>query len=135
MVADKRWKFIHSEGPGHRPILFDMETDPEEFHDLGASPAHAEVIALMYERLGQWARRMSQRTTCSDAQILAGRGASRRKGILLGLYDGSEVAPDMTAHLGGPAAQDFTLPHGAVRTARAVPSPRATEARGPARRQ
>ena len=33
MVTDGRWKLIHAEG--FRPMLYDMERDPEEFHDLG----------------------------------------------------------------------------------------------------
>ncbi len=38
MVADKRWKFMHAEG-GFRPMLFDMENDPDELRDLGADPS------------------------------------------------------------------------------------------------
>jgi arylsulfatase A-like enzyme len=108
MVADKRWKLIHSEGPGYRPILFDMESDPEEFHDLGGDPAYGEVVALMYGRLGHWARRMSQRTTRSDDDLTAMRGRSIRRGILMGLYDGSEVPDELTVKLRGRPAKDFT---------------------------
>ena len=95
MIADKRWKFMHAEG-GMRPMLFDMENDPEEYVDLGASADHADIVDMMYRRLAVWARRMSQRTAISDDQIKAGRGGSRRKGILLGLYDGSEVDEELT---------------------------------------
>ena len=95
MVADKRWKFMHAEGEGpdgpFRPMLFDMENDPDEFHDLGGSSDHQEIIDLMYARLGAWGRRLSQRTTCSESQIVGMRGNSRRRGIVLGTYDGSEV--------------------------------------------
>jgi len=90
MVADKGWKFIHAEG-GFRPMLFDLQNDPNELIDLGDDPGHQQTIDMMYERLGKWARRMSQRVTKSDAEIINGRGASSRKGILLGLYDGSEI--------------------------------------------
>ena len=48
MIADKRWKFIHAEG-GFRPLLFDLESDPDEFVDLGASSAHAPVLDMMYQ--------------------------------------------------------------------------------------
>jgi len=99
MVADKRWKFVHSEGPGHRPVLFDMENDPNEFKDLGGDPKYDDVIEIMYERLGRWARRMSQRTTRSDDDIKNMRGRSRRRGILVGLYDGSEVEDELTDHM------------------------------------
>ncbi|MCB1367619.1 MAG: sulfatase-like hydrolase/transferase, partial [Rhodobacteraceae bacterium] len=95
MVADKRWKFWHAEG-GLRPMLFDMENDPDELTDLATMPGHEEIIELMYDRLGQWARRFSQRTAISDPQILAARGKSTRKGVLINLYDGSEVAPELT---------------------------------------
>ncbi len=107
MIADKRWKFMHAEG-GFRPMLFDMENDPDEFDDLGDSPDHEQVIDTMYERLAQWSRRMSQRTTRSDADIKAMRGRSRRKGILLGMYDGSEVDPELTQKYRGVAPRDYT---------------------------
>ena len=106
MIADKRWKFMHSEG-GFRPMLFDLQNDPDEYHDLGDSKDHQEIIDLMYERLAVWARRMSQRTTISDDKIDSMRGKGPRKGILLGLYDGSEVSPELTVKLKGKAAARF----------------------------
>jgi len=107
MVADKRWKFIHAEGAGEggpfRPMLFDLENDPEEFHDLGGQPDHFDIIDRMYERLGKWGRRLSQRTTRSEEQIIAMRSGSRRKGVVLGLYDGTEVDPEFTVKYRGKA--------------------------------
>jgi len=84
MVVDQRWKFMHAEG-GFRPMLFDLENDPQEFFDLGADPAQGEIIDLMYRRLGKWGRRMSQRVTRSDADIESGRIGSQRTGILRGV--------------------------------------------------
>lgn len=107
MVADHRWKFIHAEG-GFRPMLFDLETDPEEFHDLGASTAHADIITLMYDRLGQWGRRMAQRVTVSDAQIIARRGGSEGVGIFIGVNSPDEVSADIAAPYLGPAGRDYT---------------------------
>jgi arylsulfatase A-like enzyme len=106
MVADARYKFMHAEG-GFRPMLFDMEADPEELHDLGGDPARAAIIALMYDRLGTWARRMSQRTAISDAEIGAGRGRSLRRGILVGLFDGTEVDGELTQGYRGRASASF----------------------------
>ncbi len=105
MVADKRWKMIHAEG-GFRPMLFDLQNDPEEFFDLGASADHADIIARLYDRLAEWGRRMSQRTTVTDAEMIARRGGADRVGILLGVYDENEVAPDVRQKLTGPARQD-----------------------------
>lgn len=107
MVTDKRWKFMHAEG-GFRPMLFDMENDPDELIDLGADPDRREIIDLMYARLARWALRMSQRTTMSNTQIKQGRGASIAKGILLGLYDGSEVDEDLMVKIKRKVDQDFT---------------------------
>ncbi len=101
MITDQRWKFMHAEG-GLRPMLFDLRDDPDELVDLGASEQHQPVLDLMYDRLQDWALRMSQRITLSDAQIIARRGKSDRKGILLGLYEPEEVAPELTEKYRGP---------------------------------
>ncbi len=96
MLADRRWKYIHA--IGFRPMLFDLENDPEEFHDLGASDAseHREIIALMQTRLRQWAMRNAQRVTMSDADIAAMQGRSARRGITLGLYDETDAPAELT---------------------------------------
>ena len=101
MVADLRWKLIHAEGFG--PMLFDLENDPNEFEDLGESSAHDGVRNMMYEKLFRWSRRHAQRTTRSEADILGMRGMSRRKGVLLGVYDGSEVPAELSAQYRGRA--------------------------------
>ncbi len=100
MVADVRWKLIHAEGFS-RPMLFDLKNDPNEFEDLGEDPAYEDIRAMMYERLFRWSRRHAQRTTRSNADIMAMRGSSRRKGVLLGLYDGNEVPAELTAKYRG----------------------------------
>ena len=95
MVANKQWKLVHCEG-GYRPILFDLENDPDELNDLGESEAHEAIIAQMYEKLFAWARRPSQRTTVSISQLEQMRGKSSRKGIVLGVYDENDVPLDLT---------------------------------------
>ncbi|MEM9059010.1 MAG: sulfatase-like hydrolase/transferase [Pseudomonadota bacterium] len=102
MIADHSWKFMHAEG-GFRPMLFDLEADPQELDDLGASPDHAEVIAMMYQRLAKWSRRCSQRTTISDAQIEAGRGGSYNTGVIIGVWDEAQLPDDVRAFVTGPA--------------------------------
>lgn len=106
MIADRRWKFVHAEG-GFPPMLFDLENDPQELVDLGRSGAHADVIDLMYARLSRWARRLSQRTTVSDAEAVARRGNPYATGILIGVYDENEIEPQWTAKYRGPAKQRF----------------------------
>ena len=102
MVFDGRYKMMHAEG-GFRPMLFDLETDPDEFHDLAKGDEHGEVIARLYEHLAEWGRRRSQRVTLSERTIIEGRGKSMRKGILPFLGDGSEVPDELKARYVGPA--------------------------------
>ncbi|KAE9632737.1 sulfatase-like hydrolase/transferase [Parasedimentitalea maritima] len=105
MVTDHRWKLMHAEG-GLRPMLFDLETDPNELVDLGTSAEHADVLEMMYNRLHQWSLRMSQRITLSDEQIISGRGKSGRKGILLGVYEPDEIDAGLTVKYLGPVPQN-----------------------------
>ena len=106
MIFDGRWKMIHAEG-GFRPMLFDLHRDPDEFDDLAKTGAHQDQIDRLYRALAQWGRRLAQRVTRSDEQIVAGRGRSLRRGILPFLVDGSEVPEDLTAKYRGPAPMDF----------------------------
>ncbi len=101
MLTDRRWKFMHA--IGFRPMLFDLERDPDEFFDLGVSdaPEHRAVIELMYRRLREWATRDAQRVTISDADIAAMMGKSLRRGITLGLYDESDADPELTERYRG----------------------------------
>ncbi|QTN35236.1 sulfatase-like hydrolase/transferase [Cognatishimia activa] len=102
MVFDGRFKLIHAEG-GFRPMLFDLETDPEEFHDLAKTDTHQAEIDRLYGYLAQWGRRLSQRVTKSEDDIKAMRGKSGRRGILPFLYDGSEVPEEWIQKYVGPA--------------------------------
>ena len=106
MIADKRWKFMHAEG-GFRPMLFDRDNDPGELNDLGDSEAHQVIIDEMYERLGAWGRRLSQRTTRSQSQIENMRGRSRRRGITLGVYDENDIDAELISEYRGTPRQLF----------------------------
>ena len=106
MVFDGRYKLMHAEG-GFRPMLFDLETDPDELDDLARRDGHGEVIDRLYDRLAQWGRRMAQRVTRSEADIAAMRGRSARRGILPFLKDGSEVPAALTEKYRGPVGQVY----------------------------
>ena len=107
MVFDGRWKMIHFEG-GFRPMLFDLQSDPEEFTDRGADPDCRGEIDRLYTHLHAWGLRMAQRVTRSEADLNRMRGRGQRVGILQFLWDGSEVAPELTAKYRGPAGKDYT---------------------------
>ena len=107
MVFDGRYKMMHAEG-GFRPMLFDLQEDPQEFHDLGKGDAHAEVIDRLYGNLAQWGRRLAQRVTKSEEDLKAMRGRSLRRGILPFLADGTEVDEELLVAYRGPVDQKFT---------------------------
>ena len=95
MIFDGRWKYIHAEG--FRPMLFDLESDPDEFIDLGADPALEPVRARLHEALFAWARRPRQRVTVSDA-MLETTPVQRRvaeSGVLIGYRDEADYAADI----------------------------------------
>jgi hypothetical protein len=107
MVFDGRFKLIHAEG-GFRPMLFDLQNDPDEIDDLAKGDDHAEVIDRMYAHLRNWGLRMSQRVTRSEADIAGMRGRSARRGILPFLKDGSEVPAELTQRYFGESPKDYT---------------------------
>ncbi|MFV0281164.1 MAG: alkaline phosphatase family protein [Rhodoblastus sp.] len=91
MVFDGRWKAVFA--PGFRPMLFDLETDPQEFEDRGADPACAETVARLREALLDWALTDHNRTTMPDARIEAYDSAAQlRHGVYIGYWDEAEVA-------------------------------------------
>ena len=95
MVATKSWKLIHCEG-GYRPILFDLENDPMELTDLGDSEEHSDIIAMLYDYLFRWTRRQSQRTTRSEEQLIEMRTKSRKRGVVVGIYDENDTPLELT---------------------------------------
>ncbi len=93
MIATERWKYIHAEG--FRPMLYDLVEDPQELVDLGADNSHETVRREMAEMHFEWARRVSQRVTKSDAEIEAMAGKNARRGILLGFWDETDLPPEL----------------------------------------
>ncbi|MFD1194463.1 sulfatase-like hydrolase/transferase [Seohaeicola saemankumensis] len=106
MVFDGRWKMIHFEG-GFRPMLFDLDSDPGEVDDLGASDAHADIRTALYDRLFAWACRPGARTTISNAALMAARGKTARKGVLIGIVEEGDLEPELVAKYVGRKARDM----------------------------
>lgn len=103
MVATQDWKLVHCEG-SIRPMLFDLKNDPDELVDLGNHPDHADTRAMMYEMLHDWSLRMSQRVTVSDDDIAArNTPKGNDTGIILGVYEASEVPAEQVSKYQGKA--------------------------------
>jgi hypothetical protein len=118
MIFDGRWKYVLFEG--FRPMLFDLQEDPREFVDLGASPAHEAERRRMHELLFEWARRPRHRVTVADRAIESVEVQPRitEGGILIGYWG-----------RGGPRRR----PHPAEAPLR-LPQPAGPRGAGPARR-
>ena len=84
MIRDKRWKMTYAEG--HRPMLFDMENDPNELIDLGNAPETAEIRAGLEAALFKWARQHRNRTTVTPER-LASMAGKEPPGIIIGVWD------------------------------------------------
>ena len=94
MIYDGRWKYVLFET--FRPMLFDLQQDPNEFHDLGASdaPEHVAARARLHEALFKWARQPRHRATVSDGAIESVQVQERitEGGILIGYWDEQDLA-------------------------------------------
>ena len=92
MVFDGRYKYVLSDG--YRPMLFDLETDPNEFIDLGDNPAFEGERIQLERLLFEWALKPRQRVTVPDG-MLENVDVQRNiaeAGILIGYYDENELA-------------------------------------------
>lgn len=105
MVADKEWKLVHCEG-GFPPILFDLVNDPQELVDLGTSEDHQDIVEQMYEKLFRWSRRISQRTTRTEEQLLDMRTKGSNRGVVLGIYDENDAPLNLTVKYRGRKADN-----------------------------
>ncbi len=85
MIRDDRWKYITFEG--FDPQLFDLDADPNEFHDLGCDPAYADIRARLHESLFSWSRNLKHRTTISDDVISRTSDKAHETGFLIGWWD------------------------------------------------
>lgn len=90
MIFDGRWKYVHAETM--RPMLFDLETDPDELIDLGASPEHQEHIKRLRDLHFEWARQHHTRITKTAEQVEVMTDRKEPPGILVGFRDVEELA-------------------------------------------
>jgi len=89
MIFDGRWKMINAEG--YQPMLFDLETDPNELVDLGGNADVESIIASLQSLLLSWATSHHARVTRSDAEIEAYAGTEVPSGIFIGYWDDDEI--------------------------------------------
>lgn len=84
MAVSERWKYVMCEG--FRPMLFDLEDDPNELNDLGADPAYEDIRTELEAAIHSWARRHHTRITLPPERIEAMTGREP-PGVLIGVWD------------------------------------------------
>lgn len=90
MVTDGQWKYVHAEN--FRPMLLNLQEDPDELIDLGSRSDFEEIRDYLSEAIFEWSRRQRQRITVGDDHITC--TSKRRaidKGILVGFWTEEEV--------------------------------------------
>ena len=90
MIFDGRWKYVHVEAM--RPMLFDLENDPDELTDLGADPAYSGQTNRLRELHFDWTRQHHNRTTRSAEKINQMAAQKEPPGIIIGYTDKEELA-------------------------------------------
>jgi arylsulfatase A-like enzyme len=91
MACDQRWKLLYFEG--FRPMLFDLEADPNELSDLGEDPRFEAERSRLTEAIFAWSRRARQRVTVSDQDVREMNDAANvDQGALIGFWDEDQLA-------------------------------------------
>jgi len=52
ILRGDRWKYVHF--AALPPLLFDLQTDPQEMHDLSNDPAHQPMMLQMAQKMLSW---------------------------------------------------------------------------------
>jgi arylsulfatase A-like enzyme len=82
MVREARWKYVHWEG--FRPQLFDLESDPSEYFDLGADTSLCGVRDRLHTKLLAWHETNKRRVTVGASDVEADTDAHKKWGVFFG---------------------------------------------------
>jgi arylsulfatase A-like enzyme len=85
MIRTDRWKYVYFKGYDG-PQLFDLDSDPEEFDDLGGAPGLEEVRRDLHARLFERLLARRNRVTMTDEQVIARRTNEGKNGIIIGRW-------------------------------------------------
>ncbi len=90
MIFDGRYKMVHIDG--YRPILHDLQEDPEEFFDRGDDPEYAGEILRLEKLMLEWALSRKNRITKSDKAIedYEDNWQQVKAGVYIGVWDEEE---------------------------------------------
>ncbi len=92
MIFDGRWKYIHVETM--RPMLFDLESDPDELSDLGSDPAYQDQVDRLRDLHFDWTRQHHARISLTAEQIEGMTDEREPPGILIAYWNQDELEVD-----------------------------------------
>jgi len=84
MIRTEKWKFIYFKG--FPPQLFDLQSDPDEFIDLGQSDDHEQVRTMMKDLLLARLTDRKNRVTLSDQDVLNVPERQAESGVVIGVW-------------------------------------------------
>ena len=79
-----RWRYVYWQSAPEQ--LYDLQADPEQFVDLGRSPATEAVRQQFRQQLLAWLAARKRRTTVSHAQIERGTDRHKSAGVFYGQW-------------------------------------------------
>ena len=76
VIRDRRYKYVHF--TALPPLFFDLETDPQEFHNLARDPAHQGLLLDYAQKMLSW--RMAHDERAMTNAFLTPEGVVERRG-------------------------------------------------------
>jgi arylsulfatase A-like enzyme len=83
-LRTERWRYVYWLDLPEQ--LYDLQADPDEFHDRGRDPSTAAVRAGLRDQLLAFLAARRHRTTVTDAQVAAGTAGHKRAGVFFGQW-------------------------------------------------
>jgi arylsulfatase A-like enzyme len=89
MLFDGRYKYIHC--LGFKPMLYDLQEDPQELVDFGIDKEYSVVRSQLTEQMMDWSAGLKNRVTGSESMARQRMGKSDEQGILIGYWQQTDV--------------------------------------------
>ncbi len=96
MVFDGRFKLIETKG--HRPMMYDLQTDPDELCDIGGQPEYEPTRQRLITAIHAWYQSGRNRITRKDsfftgkdALLAKGGDLVLKRGVIIGYWDETEL--------------------------------------------
>ena len=83
-IRTARWRYVYWLDQPEQ--LYDLQSDPQEYTDLGREASHVATREALRSRLFDWLARRKRRTTISDERVEIGTAAHKRAGVFYGQW-------------------------------------------------